>query len=346
MRIQWLDNFDAATEVDADKSPVILTIGSFDGVHRGHQVLIRQVVQRAKSLGIESLVLTFDPLPAEVLSHQQGLELSDIEERLRLFDGVMVDRAAVLRFTTEASLMPADLFLASLGERYRIQEIWSGADFAFGHEREGNVVFLARSTDKYGFGLHVISREVCEGERLASSHIRDLVRAGDVATATQLLGHYPMISGVVKPGAGRGRDLGYPTANLEVSHQRLLPATGIYAGYAVRTGADAARLSSGSFDDEPYSDRTRLPAVISIGHNPTFGVNPLSVEAFILDFDQDVARERLTLELVERMRDEALFDSVEALVRQMEEDVRQTRAILSEHREATRPSGTAEGQPA
>jgi riboflavin kinase/FMN adenylyltransferase len=303
-----------ASLADVDGSSIsgqfVATIGAFDGVHRGHQFLISEMVKRAQSMQCQSLVVTFDPLPIEVLRPQTPPgRLTEIEERIRLISGLGVDRVCVLAFTHELSRLPAREFVERLLDRYRIREFWSGADFAFGHNREGNVAFLTDLGAVLGFSVHAIERKDFDGMQLASSTIRGLVADGSTREASVLLGHFPSVTGVVVHGAARGHDLGFPTANLEVAPHTLVPKTGIYAGYA--------RLS-----DERHA------AAISVGYNPTFGANPLSVEAYLLDYDGELFGTRVTLEFVERLRDEKYFDKVNELIDQMTVDVATVREVI------------------
>lgn len=290
----------------------VVTIGSFDGVHRGHGFLIREVVERAQALSIQNLVVTFDPLPSQVLEpNTTSGGLSTVAERLQLLSALGVYATAVVAFTSEFASLSAEDFLEQLCGRYRVREIWAGPDFAFGYHRQGDITFLSRSTTRFGFGLHVVPRQIQGGAFLSSSSIRKLVVEGRVSEAAGALGHYSSLPGKVERGAGRGRQLGYPTANLALPWGHLVPATGIYAGYAL--------LNS-----------RRLPAAISIGYNPTFGSNPLSVEAYILDFDEDIFDREISLEFVDRIRGEAYFASAKALVSQIDIDVLTTRGLLSE----------------
>lgn len=288
----------------------IMTIGSFDGVHQGHKYLIGQVVERAQNLGVESVVVTFDPLPAEVIMPGRApKKLTDIHERIDLLEKLGADHCVVLQFSEEVARLQAHEFLRRAISTYGVRELWVGADFAFGHKRQGDVGFLVRSTNDLGFDLHVVARQALNGLPVSSTEIRSLVGEGKVDRAATLLGHPPVVSGTVIAGAGRGKDLGYPTANLHVDANHLVPASGIYAGFAV-LGSE------------------RIPAAISIGYNPTFGTNPLSIEAFLLDFSRDLRGDRVTLEFVHRLRSEESFDTVEDLVAQMDRDVARARRIL------------------
>jgi riboflavin kinase / FMN adenylyltransferase len=318
----------------SDQTSYLATIGAFDGVHRGHQHLISRMVERARASSMRSLVVTFEPLPGEIL-HAGGppSRLTDVDERLRLLASMGVDRTAVLRFSRELSELPAAGFLTALLARYKIAELWAGEDFAFGHNREGDVTFLRRAAREKGFELRVISRiedvpssgsPSDDGTRLSSSQIRRYIASGDIRAAARLLGHHPSVGGIVVRGAGRGRKLGYPTANLETAPNLVIPKIGIYAG--------RARL-----------EQRCLGAAISIGYDPTFGANPLTVEAYILDFDEDIYGQTLTLELVDRLREEERFDSADALIYQIGRDVEATRAVLDRENEAALPASEEAG---
>jgi riboflavin kinase/FMN adenylyltransferase len=293
--------------------PTVLTIGAFDGVHRGHQFLIRQVVARARHLGARSMVLTFDPRPQVVL-RPGSVQLTDGPAKARIMAALGVDVLTVLPFSRALSEMPAGQFLVSILDHVNLIEVWVGADFAFGHNREGNVEFLIRNGQRSGFGVHIVPRKRLGSREISSTAIRELVGSGDVAGASVLLGHYPRISGVVVKGAGRGAGLGFPTANIRLPEAQFLPGTGIYAG----------RLLVG--------DRI-LGAAISVGYNVQFDGQEISVEAYALDFDGDLRGREVSLDFVERIRGEARFESVEALVEQIGRDVAQVRGILEETRE-------------
>ncbi|HEX8917216.1 MAG TPA: bifunctional riboflavin kinase/FAD synthetase [Chloroflexota bacterium] len=289
--------------------PTILTIGTFDGVHRGHQWLIRQVADRARARGHKSLVITFDPSPAVTL-RPGGTQLTEGTEKIRLISSVGPDVTAMLHFDHEMANVTAGQFLAEILDHVNLEEIWVGGDFAFGHNREGTVEYLIRAGQRTGFSVMVVPRRAILDVPVSSTMVRELMRKGDVARAAELLGHYPSIRGTVVTGARRGRQMGYPTANVAYPESQVLPATGIYAGY-LRT------------------DGGRLPAAISVGFNLVFAGREIKAEAYILDFDEDVLDTVVSLDFVERLRDEQNFESVDALVQQMGRDVEQTREILA-----------------
>jgi riboflavin kinase/FMN adenylyltransferase len=296
------------TELERGR-PSIVTVGAFDGVHRGHQVLIREVVERARALDFQSVVLTFDPRP-EIVFRPESTQLTDGAAKARILRSLGPEVVALLPFNREVSLITAGQFLVTLLDHVNMKEIWLGADFAFGHKREGDVAFLIRSGQQSQFDVHVLHRRPLDGMALSSSVVRALVAAGDVEQAAVLLGHYFSVHGTVVHGAGRGRQLGYPTANIKMPAHQALPATGIYAGY-VRLG-----------------DR-RLPAAASVGYNLQFDGHRLVVEAYILDFDEDIYGEDLALDFVARVREERKFESVEALVEQIGRDVEDVRRIVA-----------------
>ncbi len=290
-------------------TPTVLTIGAFDGVHRGHQYLIRQVVNRARSIRAEAMVLTFDPRPQVVL-RPESYQLTNGAEKARIIGALGVGTLLLMPFTVETAQIPAGQFLVSLLDHVNLAEIWIGADFAFGHKRDGDVNFLIRTGGNSGFGVHVVARQMLANTVVSSTRARELVAEGRIEEAATILGHYPSVSGTVVRGAGRGAQLGYPTANLDLVEAQLTPGTGIYAGY-MRT------------------DGQCLPAAISVGFNVVFGGETLSVEAFVLDFDGDLRGKQLQLDFVARLRGEENFESVEALVEQMHVDVAKVRTILA-----------------
>ena len=289
--------------------PTVLTIGAFDGVHRGHQWLIRQVVHRARAQQYASTVITFDPSPAVAL-RPGGTQLTDAPEKVRLISALGPEVTAVLHFDRETAQVTAGQFLANVLDHVNLEEIWVGGDFAFGHNREGTVEFLIRAGQRNGFSVMVVPRKKLSDVPVSSTRVRELVMEGNVTGAGELLGHYPSIRGTVVRGAQRGRELGYPTANVAYSSTQVMPAIGIYAGYV--------RI-----------DERRLPAAISVGYNPVFAGQEIKAEAYILDFDEDVLDKAIALDFVERLRDEQNFESVKALVHQMGRDVEQTREILA-----------------
>ncbi|HTS72475.1 MAG TPA: riboflavin biosynthesis protein RibF [Gaiellaceae bacterium] len=271
-------------------APRAVAIGTFDGVHLGH----RQLLAAAVAAGLLPTVVTFDPHPRLALGY--GVELlTSLERRLELVAEAGIAEALVVEFDLEfAQLEPeafVDAFLRPLGT----EVVVAGADFRFGHDRSGDLALLR------GLGFDVRTVPLVEG--VSSSRIRDLLRAGEIERATHLLGRAPEIEGTVVAGDARGGTLGFPTANLRVDPQMVVPAHGIYAG-----AADGHR------------------AAISIGTNPHYGGEERRVEAFLLDFSGDLYGRKLMLQLWQRLRDEAAFASEAELIAQIARDVEQTRA--------------------
>jgi len=292
----------------------VVTIGVFDGVHRGHQAIIGEAVARAKAAGVPSVVLTFDPHPSEVVrpgSHPPVLTSprykADLVERLG------ADVLCVLEFTLEFSrLTPAEFAHVVLVEHLHAQAVVVGENFRFGHKAAGDVAELARVGERFGFAATGVPLVRDGGTPISSTYVRSCVDAGDVASAARALGREHRVEGVVIRGDARGRTLGYPTANLRTAPHTAVPADGVYAAWLVRGGE-------------------RLPAAVSIGTNPTFEGRERRVEAYVLDFEGDLYGADVALDFVESLRkaDTMTFDSVDALVAQIGRDVAKTREVLA-----------------
>jgi riboflavin kinase/FMN adenylyltransferase len=300
------------------RQETILTIGVFDGIHRGHQALIGQVVARAHETDRLAAVLTFHPHPAAVLAPGRAPRyLTTPGEKVALLEKLGLDLLVLLPFTRETANTSARDFMAGLSRHLRLGELWVGADFALGHNREGNVARLRELGDEMGYQLRVVEPVTVGDEIISSSRVRALLRDGDVEKATDLLGRYPSVSGEVVSGAHRGHKLGFPTANLEVRPERAVPADGIYAVFSW-------------LGDERY------PAVANVGVRPSFDNGERTIEAYILDFDRDIYGCDLVVEFVARLRDELRFEVIDDLIDQIERDVEQSRHILAQ---TERPSG-------
>lgn len=293
--------------------PTVLTIGAFDGVHRGHQYLMRQVINRARSIDAASMALTFDPRPQVVL-RPGNYQLTDGVAKERIISALGMETLVVMQFSEETSHIPAGQFLVSILDHVNLAEIWLGADFVFGYQRGGDVDFLIRAGQHSGFAVHVVARQGLTGAVVSSTRARTLVSEGNVAEAALVLGHYPSLRGRVARGAGRGADLGFPTANVDPVPSQLVPGTGIYAGYL-------------------RVDDRRLPAAISVGYNATFGGQHIVVEAYVLDFEGDLREDDVALDFVARLRDEQNFERVDDLVVQMHLDVANVRTTLERSEE-------------
>jgi riboflavin kinase/FMN adenylyltransferase len=290
----------------------VVTIGVFDGVHRGHQTIIGQAVRRAAELGVQSVVVTFDPHPMEVIrpgSHPPVLTSS--RRKAELVERLGVDGLCVIPFTKDFSKLTAAQFVHDvLVEDLHATEVVVGENFRFGHKAAGDVPALGRFGGRFGFSVSGAPLVAGGGTTFSSTYIRACVAAGDVGAAAEALGRDHRVEGVVVRGDRRGRELGYPTANVELYPYAAVPADGVYAGRLVR------RTPDGPVD---------LPAAISVGTNPTFEGRERRVEAYVLDFDGDLYGDHVGIEFVERLRGMEKFDRVEDLITQMDADVRKTR---------------------
>ncbi len=303
--------------------PSGVTIGAFDGVHLGHQALIRGMVTDARSRGMLPLVITFDPLPGQVLQPDSYQLLSTLEERVTLFESLGVEGLVVLPFNSALTQTSASEFVRGLLDHARLGGLWVGPDFKLGRGQEGNVGYLRRAGQRFGFGVHVFEGTVLwEGKPVSSSSIRMALSKGNVREANGCLGYPFHLTGKIVHGHKRGRALGFPTANLAVPSTRLLPANGVYVCQA--------RLNSGTFD-----------ALTSIGTRPTFDNGARSVEAYLLDFSRDIYGETVRLDFLDRLRAEWRFDSVDDLIHQMTEDEVTARRWLRQpdHANRTRHPG-------
>lgn len=292
------------------RGPLSIAIGVFDGVHIGHQALIHQTATGAKQLGGRALAATFDPLPIQALAPgAPPSALSDMDDRVRLLHAAGADDVVVFHFTKEFAALTADEFVRRLVGAGEVRRIFVGEDFQFGHDRGGNVRTLAADGAKHGFEV-VVATPVREGgEVVSSTRIRNALLAGDVTGAARLLGRPYGVRGTVVHGEKRGRELGFPTINLSVPPQRLLPRDGIYA-MRVRVR-----------DEE-------VVAAASLGVRPTFGGRDRALEAYLLDWEGDVYGDTIEAAFVKRLRDELRFASAEELTEQIARDVEATRAAL------------------
>jgi len=304
----------------------VVTIGVFDGVHRGHQALIRRTVEMAQERGVPSVVLTFDPHPSEVIrpgSHPA--QLTTLRRKAELVEQLGVDVFAVLPFTAELSRVPAHEFVHEiLVDKLHAAAVIVGQNFSFGAKAAGDIETLRTLGKRFGFvafgadlqgatlpGDNTGSQAQTE-ITYSSTYIRSCIDAGDVVAAGDALGRPHRLEGIIVRGAGRGRDLGYPTANLSTTRFAAVPADGIYSCWFTRSGGSG----------EP------LAAAVSVGTNPTFSGRERTVEAFVLDTDEDLYGQHVALDFVGRLRGQIKFDSSADLVKRMDIDVRETRRML------------------
>lgn len=313
--------------------PSVLTIGSFDGVHRGHKHLIDTVIRDAKERNAASIVVTLNPHPRLVLRPDSGLLLlSTLDERLSLLKQLALDYIVVFPFTVEHSRVRAREFVQLLHDHLGMVELVCGPNFALGHKREGTIPVLRELGKELGFTVTIVEPHQAEGELISSTRVRDLVASGDVTTAAHLMGHYPIVRGIVVHGDHRGRTLGYPTANLEVADQKLIPANGIYAVRVHFVEPDNSN-DAASPNGQPQLEATThwYEGAASIGVRPTFGGGGTRlVEVYILDFNRMIYGQELEVDFVQRLRDEEKFPNVEMLLEQMARDVTNARKVLSQ----------------
>lgn len=296
----------------------VVTIGAYDGVHLGHRKVLRLVRELADARGLDAGLVTFDRHPAQVVRPESAPPLlTSLDQKLELLGGLgLLDVVCVLRFDEERSHETAEEFVREvLVGLLRARVVVVGADFHFGHKRGGNVALLEQMGTDLGFeviGLGLVAPEGEDHEPYSSTRVRGALENGDVAVAATLLGRPHEVRGVVTRGDRRGRELGFPTANVAVSEEICLPADGIYAGEYLTP------------------DGEWRPAAISLGRRPTFyeDADHSLLEAYLLDFDGDLYDQPSSVRFVERLRGEQRFDSIAALVEQMGRDVEQTRRLL------------------
>ncbi len=311
-------------DVPGDWGRSVVTIGVFDGVHRGHQHIVARAAEVAAGLDLPVVVITFDPHPVEVVrpgSHPPLL--CSVRRRVQLLGGEGGDAVCVLPFTLDFSrLGPEEFVRAVLADRLHTSWVVVGENFRFGHRAAGDVALLAELGEKYDFGAEgvpLLSEPGKHGEHgvtISSSGIRDLLNQGDVAGAAEDLGRPHRVEGVVVRGQQRGRALGFPTANLETAPYTAIPADGVYAGWLARL-------------DPEGQEEQRWPAAISVGTNPTFDGRERTVEAHALDRDDlDLYGTHVAVDFAARLRGMVRFDSADALTEQMHRDVDQARDLV------------------
>lgn len=299
----------------------VVTIGVFDGVHQGHQRIIGRAVELARERGVQAVVLTFDPHPIEIIrpgSHPPVLTGS--RHKADLLEALGVDVMCVLPFTPEFRRLTDQEFVHQvLVERLHVTGVVVGENFRYGAQGAGDVATLTASGRRFGFTVEGLGLQGSADTTFSSTYIRSLVDAGDVGEAAHVLGREHRIEGLVVRGDQRGREIGYPTANLSLIPWSAVPADGIYAGRLLRGLSTTGE---------------QLLAAISIGTNPTFAGRERRVEAYVLDFTGELYGERVGLSFSARLRDTIRFETASELVLQMDQDVERTRELLTRH-----PSG-------
>jgi riboflavin kinase/FMN adenylyltransferase len=291
-----------------------VTIGTFDGIHLGHQAIVRRLVEGAKQAGNPSVVITFHPHPAVILKKRaHSFYLTDPDERAELLGDLGVDVVVSYPFTAQVAEMTAREFIDHLYAHLGFNQLIVGFNFALGKGRQGDVPTLSRFGEEIGFSVQAITPVTNGGEVVSSSQIRTRLAEGDVERVERYLGRPYRLSGAVVPGDGRGRLIGIPTANISVWEERALPKAGVYVCIANALGK-------------------KWSSVANVGYRPTFESAPVQprVEAHILDFKQNLYGETVTLDFVQRLRDEKKFDSVDTLIDQIHKDIARTRQVFVE----------------
>ena len=297
--------------------PCVATIGFFDGVHRGHRFLIERLKEDAKAAGLESTVITFERHPRQVLSSDyQPKLLTTFEEKRLLLSRTGVDNCAVLQFDRQMAQMTAREFMERvLTGLLNVKRLYIGYDHRFGHNREEGFEDYVR----YGreLGIEVLQNTAfdLEGVNVSSSVIRSFLQEGEVEMAARCLGYPYFVSGKVMPGVQEGRKLGFPTANIEVTAEKLIPASGVYAVTARLEGSAALK-----------------PAIMNIGTRPTFGENEQTLEVHILDFEDNIYGKELLVSFDRRLRGERKFRSAEDLADQLRKDAEEVRHIAADEK--------------
>jgi riboflavin kinase / FMN adenylyltransferase len=305
--------YNGLDQVPNDFGPSACTIGVFDGVHRGHRALVRRVLADAERNDLIPTVVTFDRHPLALIAPgREPKMLSTVQERAEIFLSLGIQAVVVLTFDEELRGLPAERFVSDiLVERLRAKRITIGANFRFGKDQAGTIQTLDELSSIYGYETNIFALQMDDDQIVSSSLVRKHLADGQVERAASELDRPFRLSGVVEKGAGRGKGLGFPTANLQVDPAMIVPKVGVYAGWAITEAGQ------------------RVPMAVNIGFNPTFEdrSEPV-VEAFLLDFDGDLYGQDLTLEFLHRLRDEAKFDTPEALIEQIADDVVRTRDLL------------------
>lgn len=316
-------------EIPTDWGRCVLTIGVFDGVHRGHAELIAHAVKAGKARGVPTVLMTFDPHPMEVVyPGNHPAQLTTLARRAELVEQYGVDVFLVIPFTSDFMKLTPDRYIHELlVEHLHVVEVVVGENFTFGRKAAGNVDTLRRAGEQFGFGVQSVSLvaerpgvDVGQSVTFSSTYIRSCVDAGDVQAATEALGRPHRVEGLVVRGDGRGRDLGFPTANVAPSAFAAIPADGVYAAWftVLGHGPVPGTVVAGQ----------RCRAAVSVGTNPTFSGRARTVEAFVIDEVADLYGQRVAVDFVSRIRGQEKFDSVADLVAVMNTDVEKTRGLL------------------
>lgn len=302
--------------IDAPVGPSSVAVGMFDGIHRGHQALISRAVADARTHGRAAVVLTFDRHPAELIDPEKAPGyLTTHAQRTQLFESLGADHLVIARFNSQFRDLSPETFLRFvLKGVLQAKAVFVGFDFRFGRGHEGDVHHIQDARERLDLEVHVLEPILIDGEKASSSRVRQLLRDGNLEGAFEVLGHPYVLEGIVVGGQKLGREIGYPTANIELNRAQVIPADGIYAVWVT------------------WRNR-RFKGACSIGIRPTIGGTERTIEVFMLDFDGDLYGETLELAFVERLRDETKFDSLETLKQQIAKDVAQVDSLLTVDRD-------------
>ncbi len=326
-RLAVVQRWRGQDEIPTDWGRCVLTIGVFDGVHRGHAELISHAVKAGRARGVPTVLMTFDPHPMEVVypgSHPA--QLTTLTRRAELVEELGIDVFLVMSFTTDFMKLTPDRYVHELlVENLHVVEVVVGENFTFGKKAAGNVGTLRRAGERFGFAVESMSllseRHSNESVTFSSTYVRSCVDAGDMIAATEALGRPHRVEGVVVRGHGRGAELGFPTANVAPPIYSAIPADGVYAAWFTVLG------------DGPVTGTVvpgeRYQAAVSVGTNPTFSGRVRTVEAYVLDTTADLYGQHVALDFVARVRGQQKFDSVEQLIAAMGGDTERARALLA-----------------
>jgi len=292
--------------------PTVITIGSFDGIHIGHKTLFKETINLSKKLNVTPVIVSFDPHPRLILFPEANFKLlTTLEEKIYLLSKQEIKNLVLIPFSLNVAQLSADLFVQEyIVDDLKAKAIVVGFNFRFGRNRKGDTAYLEKLGEKYNFVVKTVSPVVIDDLTVSSTVIRQLITRGEIEKANQLLGHpYFMIGKVVK-GKGRGKNLGFPTANLEFPSSKLIPAPGVYAVWV-------------------YFKGKKFKGAMNIGTKPTFEDKELTVEVHIFDFKEEIYGETLEVEIIKRIREEKRFSSLEALKEQIQKDCILISQVLS-----------------
>ena len=296
---------------DFKPKPTILTIGSYDGLHQGHKAIIQKVKETAEHHQLASALVTFYPHPKAIVAPQLNLAyLTTVEEKLAILAHLGVDTVAILPFDKTLAETSAFQFIKQIVTFFQPFQIWAGSDFKFGQAQSGNITYLEELGSEMDFQVQVMPTQTHNDLKISSTQVRQVLTSGEVNKAITLLGHYPFLQGTVVKGEQRGRTIGFPTANIALPADKLLPANGVYAVLI--------RIAENIY-----------PAVANVGLRPTFNGQHRSVEVYIFNFGADIYHQTVRVSLVSYLRGEQKFSDIEALIKQIKIDVDQAQQILN-----------------